>query len=230
MTAWIVAAARALPLALVLPIGPVSVRGIVGLVMAGVVGAALPGEVRDVGAWGLVVEGLVGAAIGLAASVPMVAAEAAGLIVDVGVGWARGRFGRLYGLFALAAFGLAGGPVLVVDALGRSYAAVPPGRVVVGGSAVVIEAVGRIVLASVELAAPVLAALLVAQIGVGLIERAGGAAARRVWSGPGGLTGRMIVGLIAVAVSAGGAAVWLGGGVRGLGGELAATLRLLAGG
>jgi flagellar biosynthetic protein FliR len=112
---------------------------------------------------------LVGATLGLTAAVPFRAAEAAGLLV-------KRQTGEAYKLFALALFGALGGPRLVVAALARSYAAFPVAGAAPGVE-IAIGAGAQLVIAAASIAAPALAAILLVELGIGLVHRAQPAAA-----------------------------------------------------
>lgn len=142
----------------------------------------------------LVRELLVGASLGLTAAVPFRAAEAAGLLV-------KRATGEGYKLFALAVFAALGGPRLVVAALARSYEAFPVGGAAPGVASVLV-AVGQLITAAASIAAPALAALLLAELAVGLVHRAEPAAAEAV-AAP---SVRLLAMLLALALAAGTAA------------------------
>jgi flagellar biosynthetic protein FliR len=120
-------------------------------------------------------EVLVGLLLGLVAALPMRAAEAAGLILDgAAQPWRRrGPLGDAYLLFALALFAAFDGPRMVIVAAAQSYRALPLGHVLDGAALPSLLAVGaRLVGAAVTLAAPALAALLVADVALMLLGRA----------------------------------------------------------
>lgn len=232
MTELLVALARTGPLAwLGLPIAPPLVRGVLGVVLALAVlpaTAALPADAPLLLL--LVREATVGLALGLVASIPLRAAEAAGGLIDQ-ARRPRSRGGLAaslrsgYLLFALAAFASLGGPRLWVDALGESYLALPIGRATVGGAAVAIEAVARLLTAAALLCAPALAALLAADLVIGLLTRS----APSLRATGGGRGARDLAGLAMVAASAGALSLALGGMVDAIQVDLAAAVRALAG-
>jgi type III secretion protein T len=187
--AVVLAAARMGPLAMIAaPFGRAwAARAIVGaLLVAAVVPfvaaqpvatmAALPSEIV-VGLW-----------LGLVAALPFAAAEAAGALVDAGVHPWRARRGErgpladAYFLFALALFAVADGPRLVAVAAGRSYLAWPIGQ---SPSAAQVLAVGAaLVSTAVAVAAPPLAAMLVAELALVLVARVQPALGRAVDAAP----------------------------------------------
>jgi len=148
----------------------------------------------SVGAGSPVHELLVGATLGLTAAVPFRAAEAAGLLV-------KRPTGEGYKLFALAVFAALGGPRLVVAALARSYEAFPVAGAAPGVESA-IAAVGQLIVAAASIAAPALAALLLAELAVGLVHRAQPAAADAI-AAP---SVRLLAMLLALALAAGTAA------------------------
>ncbi|MFI5287993.1 MAG: flagellar biosynthetic protein FliR [Polyangia bacterium] len=178
--AW-VAAARAAPIAILAP--PLGGRSASAkVVLAGVLAAVVWPAVRQAevsGPFALTLgrEALVGLALGLVAAVPFRAAEAAGILVDrARAPGGRGRhvLGDAYALLALALFAALDGPRLVISGLAESYAAFPVGSAVqaAGGARVILEAGAHLVEAAIALAAPVLAALLLAELVAGVAVRA----------------------------------------------------------
>ena len=131
---------------------------------------------------------VVGLLLGLVAALPFAAAEAAGALVDVGVHpWRarrgeRGPIGDAYFLFALALFAVADGPRLVAVAAGRSYLTWPIGH---APSAAQVLGVGAgLVTTAVAVAAPPLAAMLVAELALVLVARVQPALGRAVDAAP----------------------------------------------
>ena len=191
--AVVLAAARMGPLALIAaPFGRAwAARAIVGaLLVAAVVPFVLAQPVAATSA--LPSEILVGLLLGVVAALPFAAAEAAGALVDVGVHpWrarrgeataARGPLADAYFLFALALFAVADGPRLVAVAAGKSYLAWPIGR---APSAAQLLAVGaQLVATAVAVAAPPLAAMLVAELALVLVARVQPALGRAVDGAP----------------------------------------------
>jgi len=183
------AAARMGPLALVA--APFSrawaARAIVGaLLVAAVVPAVMAQPAATMAA--LPTEIVVGLLLGVVAALPFAAAEAAGALTDAGVHpWRarrqeRGPLADAYLLFALALFAVADGPRLVAVAAGKSYAAWPIGR---APSADEIVGVGATLVATaVAVAAPALAAMVVAELALALVGRVQPALARAVDASP----------------------------------------------
>ena len=187
--ATVLAAARMAPLALVTP--PLGRAWAARVVLAALLTAAVVPFVmaQPATSWAaLPAEVLLGLLLGLVAALPFAAAEAAGALLDVGVQpWqarrgARGPLGEAYVLFALALFAAVDGPRLVATAAGRSYLALPIGHV---PSAAELVGVGaRLVAVGVALAAPALAALLVAELGLTLVGRVQPSLGRAVMAAP----------------------------------------------
>jgi flagellar biosynthetic protein FliR len=138
--------------------------------------SSLPGEI------------VVGLLLGLVAALPFAAAEAAGGLVDAGVHpWRarrgeRGPLAEAYFLFALALFAVADGPRLVAVAAGKSYVAWPIGRAVT--SAEVLHVGAALVLTAVNLAAPALAAMMVAELALAAVGRVQPSLGRAVEAAP----------------------------------------------
>ena len=187
--AVVLAAARMGPLAMIAaPFGRAWLaRAIVGaLLVAAVVPFVVAQPVATMSL--LPSEILVGLLLGLVAALPFAAAEAAGALVDVGVHPWRARRGErgpladAYFLFALALFAVADGPRLVAVAAGRSYLAWPIGQ---APSAAQVLAVGaELVATAVAVAAPPLAAMLVAELALVLVARVQPALGRAVDAAP----------------------------------------------
>lgn len=170
--ATLLAAARMGPLALVAaPFGRAWLaRSIVGALLAA---AALPlvAAQPEASFGALPAELVVGLWLGLVAALPFAAAQAAGALVDLGV-HARRRQGPIaegYFLFALALFAAVDGPRLVAVAAGRSYLAWPIGHAPTAGQ--LLAAGTHLVAAGVAVAAPALAAMLVAELALALVGR-----------------------------------------------------------
>jgi flagellar biosynthesis protein FliR len=126
--------------------------------------------------------------LALVAALPFAAAEAAGALLDLGVQpWrarrdARGPLADAYLLFALALFAAVDGPRLVATAAGRSYLALPIGHL--PSAAEVVSVGARLVAVGVTIAAPALAALLLAELGLTLMGRLQPALGRAVEAAP----------------------------------------------
>lgn len=221
--ATVLAAARMGPLALVAaPFG--RAWGARAIVAALLTAAVVPFVMaQPAAAWtALPSEIVLGLVLGLVAALPFAAAEAAGALVDAGVHpWRarregpeqRGPLAEAYFLFALALFAVADGPRLVAVAAGKSYVAWPIGHAVTSGEVVGIGA--GLVTAAVGLAAPALAAMLVAELALALVGRAQPALARAVDGAP--LRALAVLLVAAAAVYAG---------ARGLGPAMTAAAHL----
>jgi flagellar biosynthesis protein FliR len=98
-----------------------------------------------------------------------------------------GALGDAFGLFALALFAVAGGPLMTARAWAESYVTLP-----VLSTDLAAEAGARLLGTAVSLALPGLGALLVAELLAGLLLRA-----QPLLSGGGGL--RLAVALLSVA-------------------------------
>lgn len=191
--ATVLAAARMGPLAMMAaPLGRAwTARAIVGALMTAAVVPFVMAQ--PAAAWGaLPSEILVGLVLGLVATLPFAAAEAAGALVDTGVHpWrarradasaARGPMADAYFLFALALFAAADGPRLVAVAAGRSYLSWPIGHAAAIGDVVGIGA--SLVAAAIGVAAPALAAMVVAELVLALVGRVQPALGRAVDAAP----------------------------------------------
>lgn len=136
----------------------------------------------------LLKEVLLGALLGFLVAVPFWAAEAAGRLVDTArgaqnaelyvpqLGTQSSPLGDLGLQLAVIAFFAMDGHLLFLRALGESYRAVPvtgfPARLVAGDATqLAVDATSRLVLAALGLAAPALAALLLADVALGLVNR-----------------------------------------------------------
>lgn len=181
--------ARMLPLALVAaPFGRGwGARAIVGALLTAAVAPFVAAQ-PEAALARLPTEIVVGLWLGLVAALPFAAAEAAGALVDGGVHpWrarrgARGPLAEAYFLFALALFAAVDGPRRVALAAGRSYVAWPIGRAPSTES--LLDAGARLVAVAVDVAAPALAAMLVAELALTLIGRVQPAIGRSVEAAP----------------------------------------------
>jgi flagellar biosynthetic protein FliR len=117
----------------------------------------------------------IGAALGVAGAVPLLAAAAAGRLVDLAAaGRAHGPYARLFGVLAAAVFVGIDGHVTVITAIVDSYRAFPG---IAGVRPSTIDALAALVAAAIRLAAPWLVTAAVVEIAVGagvrLATRAG---------------------------------------------------------
>jgi flagellar biosynthesis protein FliR len=131
-------------------------------------------------------EAVIGFAFGLVAQMLFAAVQTAGAYVDLGAGFAIAQsfdpasnttvsvLGRYYNLVAITAFVAMGGVQLLVGGLVRSFFLAPPLAEVNLGAAVagVLSRADDILLIAVQLSAPLLGALLIADITLGIISRA----------------------------------------------------------
>lgn len=131
-------------------------------------------------------EALIGFAFGLVAQMLFAAVSAAGSYIDLGAGFAIAQsfdpgtntsvsiLGRYYNLVALTAFIAMGGVQLLVGGVVRSFTLAPPLEEVALGAVVtgVLAQADDILLIAVQLSAPLLGALLIADITLGIISRA----------------------------------------------------------
>lgn len=119
-----------------------------------------------------------GAALGVMSAVPLLAAAAAGQLVDLaGTGKAQGPYGVLFGVLAAAVFVGVDGHVTVMLALVESHQRVAA----VATSAVsVLGVLGALVPAAVKLAVPWLVTAAVVQIAVGVGTRVAARASAHV--------------------------------------------------
>jgi flagellar biosynthesis protein FliR len=181
--AALLGAARALPVVwLAPPFGGRSTgaRVLVAAFLGAAAWPALAAAAEPALLWvALAREVAVGVALGVVASVPFRAAEAAGGLVESA--WAppavprpRALLGDAWMLLALALFGLVGGPSLLAGGFAESYLAFPVGSAPSAnvGVRLGIEAGARLVSAAAALAAPPLAAVLITQVVAGLVIRA----------------------------------------------------------
>jgi type III secretion protein T len=233
VTAALLALARVGPLVWIgLPIPSRAARAILAVVLAA---AVIPAATSVEGPLLLLAarEFAIGATLGLVTAIPFRAAEAAGGLID---GARRPRsdgepvdtMRRGWLILALAVFAATGGPALWIDALGESYRALPVGTVPVGGAGIAIEAVGRLILAAIEVAAPALAAMLTAELVIGLVARSAPTLVGGAHRG-GVAAARDLAGILAIAATAVALAASLAGGFGALGKEVVEAARGLGG-
>jgi flagellar biosynthetic protein FliR len=195
LAGFILVLARVTPLFFVAPLFsssliPPRVRGVIavgisiGLTPVALRGQHVPSEALPLAE--LVVEGmLVGLAFAFALAVLMAALESAGSMVDVVSGFSYGALinplngeqsavmSRFYSLFGTLIFLVIGGDAWTLRGLGRTFELVPltdGPRIasVVGGAEQVFSTVFT---AAIEIAAPVLVALLVTDVAFGVVSR-----------------------------------------------------------
>lgn len=131
-------------------------------------------------------EAIIGLAFGLVAQMLFAAVQTAGALIDVTAGFAIAQtidptmntsvsiLGRWYSLIATSAFLAVGGHQMLVAGVVRSFDLAPPlsnvdmGAVVLG----VLARADDILLVSLQIGAPILAALVVTDVTLGIISRA----------------------------------------------------------
>ncbi len=188
------ASARAGGLVMVAPLWsmpaiPATLRGALAILLALAVLPALPAAAEPTTlSAGFVLAGevLVGLALGLTAAVFLhgmaVAAEVIGLQMGLSLGAAfdpasgmgSPGIGSLTFLLAMAVYTAAGGHLLLAAGFARSFAVLPPGAVpnLDGGGRAVLALAGTVFDVGVRAAAPAMAALLVANLALALLNRA----------------------------------------------------------
>ena len=127
----------------------------------------------------------IGLILGFLTMMLISAVQAAGEMIDLFGGFSissafnplsessAGVFGRFYHLLALTLLFAINGHLLLVRGFLTSFKAVPLDGVPLNDlSAIFIDTIGQFVLAAVEIAAPLLAVLFLAEIGLGLLSRA----------------------------------------------------------
>ena len=144
-----------------------------GLWSALVVGGAVPFE------WEVAARELaIGAALGVLAAMPLLAAAAAGRLVDIAAtGRPRGPYELLFGVLAAAVFVGIDGHVAAIAALVESHRALPA---LATTRASVLASIGALVPAAVRLAVPWLVNAAVVQIAAGVGARLAGRASASV--------------------------------------------------
>ncbi|NVB80597.1 MAG: hypothetical protein HOV81_19540 [Kofleriaceae bacterium] len=117
----------------------------------------------------------IGAALGVLGAMPLLAAAAAGRLVDLAAtGKAQGTYSLLFGILAAAVFVGIDGHVAVMRAIVESHASIPAFG---GARTTVLTSLGYLVPAAVKLAVPWLVTAAVIQIALGVGLRVAGRAA-----------------------------------------------------
>lgn len=195
VTGFFLVLARISPLFLLAPLFsskmiPARVRGVIAVALAigltgiAVKGQQVPGDALSV--TGLMVENvLVGAVFAFAVAAVMAAVSAAGGLVDITAGFSfgatidpingnqGGTMTQFYGLVGLALFLAIGGDAWMLRGLARTFTLVPLTRgpqvasLVAGAE----QAFSSIFVAALEVAAPVILALLITDVAFGLVSR-----------------------------------------------------------
>ncbi len=195
VTAFFLVLARVAPLFFIAPmfsstVIPSRVRTVVAVGIAiGMTGVAahggrIPSDPFAVG--GLLLEQLlIGGALAFAVAAMFAAVQTAGTFLDAVSGFSFGAqlnpltgsqdavLSRLYGLVGTAVFIAVGGDAWVLRGLGATFTLVPLGRAaqlrgIVGGS---VQAFTTIFTAAIELAAPVMLAVMITDIAFGMVSR-----------------------------------------------------------
>ncbi len=128
---------------------------------------------------------LIGAAMGFCTVLLFSALQAAGSLIDLLGGFEMAQFfdpmsgsgaavfGRFYNLVALTVLFAANGHILLARGFLASFEAVPGTELSLDAiSHIGIAALGRLLVAAVQIAAPLLAALFIAEVAMGVISRA----------------------------------------------------------
>lgn len=195
MLVFVAALARVTPLFVFAPMFssrqlPMQVRAVVAVALAlGLTPVADPGRALDSGAVAvagmLAVELLVGAALAFALACVTAALEAAGTLMDFTIGFSFGAtidpmsgaqnavIARLYSIFGVVIFVMIGGDQWVIRGLAETYGLVPIGSspdiaALVGG---VDRAFAGIFASAIQIGAPILLALVLTDVGFGLVTR-----------------------------------------------------------
>jgi flagellar biosynthetic protein FliR len=195
LAGFILVLARVTPLFFIAPLFssaliPPRVKGLlavgisIGLTPIAMHGQSVPGDTLAVA--GLVFEGLlVGLAFAFALSILLAAIESAGSLIDVVSGFSYGTLinpmngetsaviSRFYSLVGTMIFLVIGGDAWTIRGLGRSFELVPLTDAprltsLVGG---VEQVFSTIFTAALEIAAPVMAALLITDVAFGVVSR-----------------------------------------------------------
>ncbi len=171
----------------------IALRGAAAVMVLATLAGGLPrvvqaGLAAGVGLWSALVVGgvdvqgalwlvaarelVIGATIGVLAAVPLVAAAAAGRLVDL-VGVRNGPYATLFGVLAAAVFVGIDGHVAVVRAVVESFASVPAIATV---QPRVLDAIGALVPAAITLAVPWLVTAAIVELAIGVGVRLAGRA------------------------------------------------------
>ncbi|MDB4955072.1 MAG: hypothetical protein JWO36_2641 [Myxococcales bacterium] len=125
----------------------------------------LPESTGDANVILAVHELVIGATLGIAAAVPLLAAQAAGRFVDLaGSRRARGSYGLLFGVLAATVFVGINGHVAVMTAIVQSHRSMPA---IAGSQATVLASLATLVPAAIRLATPWLVTAAVVEVAIG---------------------------------------------------------------
>ena len=191
----ILVSARVIGLMLVAPVWsmttiPTSVRGAIAVVVSLAILPGVPDVSVAMDGISLIApvgtELILGLAIGLSAAVFLagvsVAAEVISLQMGLSLGVALGGMadvgtpgiGQLQGQFSLAVYVAVGGHLALLTAVARSFHAVAPGGALAlsAGGRALLDAGGSVFPIAVQIAAPMMVALLITNIGLAVLNRA----------------------------------------------------------
>jgi flagellar biosynthesis protein FliR len=155
----------------IVQVGLAVVAGWAAAVLAGV---TLPAGLPDGALWLVAGRELaIGATLGLAAALPLLAAAAAGRLVDFSAGaWSRGSYAPLFGLLGAAVFVGIDGHVAVISAVASSFhdapASIEPRA---------LATLAALLPRAAQIAAPWLVTAAVVEVAAGVAVRVGGRAA-----------------------------------------------------
>jgi flagellar biosynthetic protein FliR len=195
LAGFILVLARVTPLFIMAPLFssamiPIRARGIIavgisiGLTPVALHGQRIPSDAVELAA--LIIEGmLVGFGFAFTLSVLMAALESAGSMIDVTSGFSYGSLinpltgensaviQRFYGLFGTLIFLVIGGDAWTIRGLGRTFELVPLTEgprlgSLIGGA---VQTFSTVFASAIEVAAPVLLALLITDVAFGVVSR-----------------------------------------------------------
>ncbi len=146
---------------------------VLGLWSALLAGTLLPSQLIDAPILVAAHELVVGATIGLLAALPLLAAAAAGRLVDVTMSARRGPYASLFAVLAGAVFVGIDGHVALVTAVVDSFRAAPA---IASGQPRVLAALGGLVPSAVALAIPWIVTAAVVELSIGAGMRVAGRA------------------------------------------------------
>lgn len=192
---FVMALTRIAPLFIIAPVFsskqiPTQAKVVIAIALAiGLTPAADPGKPLEGGTFDLLsmlaIEFLVGAALAYALACLISALEVAGTILDFTVGFSFGAqvdpisgnqnsvLARMYGLIGVIIFLTIGGDEWVIRGIARTYELVPIGSTpdierLIGG---MVDVFGAIFGAALQISAPILLALVLTDVGFGLVTR-----------------------------------------------------------
>ncbi|HEY4321491.1 MAG TPA: flagellar biosynthetic protein FliR [Gemmatimonadales bacterium] len=169
---------------------PATLRGSIAIVLSLALLPAVPTVTVPVDGIAIMVplftELLVGIAIGISANVFLAAVAMASEVIALQMGLSLGAalggmadlggagVGQLQGQFALTMYVVVGGPLALVAALDRSFQAIPPGHEIAmaNGGRALLGVIGQVFPLAMQVVAPVMVALLLANVGMAILNRA----------------------------------------------------------